>query len=62
MSESEPRKKGRPPAKPGTKRVLIAARVSPETKQYLDEEQARTRQSLGVVLDEATRVHREIMR
>ena len=41
--------------------VMIAARVSPETKHYLAEEQARTNQSLGAILDEAARVHREFM-
>lgn len=50
---------GRPAAKPGTKRVQIAARVAPETARYLAAAQERTGKSLSVILDEAVTLHQE---
>jgi hypothetical protein len=37
----------------GTKRVLVAAKIKPETRAIMDEEHARTGKSLGVLIDEA---------
>lgn len=37
----------------GVKRVLVAAKIKPETRAIMDAEQARTGKSLGVLIDEA---------
>ena len=48
-----PRKRGRPSMPVGVKRVLVAAKIKPETRAIMDAEQARTGKSLGVLIDEA---------
>jgi hypothetical protein len=50
-------KPGRPASEPGTKRIQIAAKVAPETHDYLASEQARSGKSLGRILDEAAKFH-----
>ena len=47
------RKVGRPSLPPGTKRVMIAARVSPETAAILASERTATGLSLGALMDAA---------
>ena len=53
MSEQPRRKRGRPSMPVGVKRVLVAAKVMPETRAIMDEEHERTGKSLGILLDEA---------
>jgi hypothetical protein len=37
----------------GIKRVLVAAKIQPETRAIMDAEHERTGKSLGVLIDEA---------
>ena len=53
MSEQPRRKRGRPSMPVGIKRVLVAAKIQPETRAIMDAEHERTGKSLGVLIDEA---------